>query len=111
MSGRSGLPLWWIKTGRFSTCSREMARWILNRRFRFARICIRNTGRSWRWIDGTTGRAFWPAFFFGVLGPLVSAALGEFCGRKMPAGTPALLCGPLMDAQIHYSDAVWEKHY
>jgi hypothetical protein len=40
----------------------------------------------------------------------VSAALGEFCGRKMPAETPALL-GPLMDAEVHYPYAVWEEHY
>src|SRR5580658_2970126 len=110
MSGRSELPLWWIKRGRFSTCSRGMGRWILNRRFRFVRICIKSTERSRRSAVGTTGRAFWSALFFGILGPPVSVDFGEFCDRKMPAETPALLA-PLMDAEVHYPYAVWEKHY
>src|SRR5271155_2635330 len=58
MSGRSGLLLWWIKRGRYSTYSRGMELWILNQRYRFVRICTKSTVRSNLYRTGILGRAF-----------------------------------------------------
>jgi hypothetical protein len=48
------------------------------------------------------GLQFWIEGFFVLRGPSVSVASGGICARRMPAGTPALLCGRFAAAEREF---------